>query len=1040
MFRGYRIYVTALIAFVAFGMIAVNPVGRFTHRRAASVAPDAGVASAVALATFRQHYPSAPHPARKLVKKPLVLTPGQQLSGVLSDLQAEAKRAHLRGDPKQVSQAELSSLAHAMDRLAPLRAQVEASFQETGRSLKAHAVPAEMVQRNDAALKEFAAREDELTRLLRPFARVRAGSPDAVRSLNRLQAFFDRHGEHTSPQVDLKHLPFRPASASVRAPVVSADQLPAALAETSTSQTSVASTPVPADLAPTADVQLSQAVQDLASSLGNNPVRIFNWVRNNVAWIPTYGSVQGSETTLVRKQGNDVDTASLLIALYRAAGIPARYVYGTIDVPAAQVMNWVGGAATPQAAQQMLAQGGIPNVALVGSDGLAAIRIEHVWVEAYVDVAPSRGGVQRSSDTWVALDPSFKQYQFTAPRDVSALSLGTSDAAKQWVAAAAVDPTAQSITHLDQAVMDDWVGEMPSHLEDTFGADWNLADFAGGRVIRAEERTVLPLSLPNTLVSRTAAYSSLPDGLRHKVSLTLYGSELDRAFDSPSLTYSVSLAEIAGKRLGVTYVPATDTDAATLQSYRDANATTLPLYLIHVVPVVKVDDLEVARGASVTMGQTQLWDVALVDPGIPNTGPHSYHLSAGDEIVVGVDGNGLDQDVIHQRFSSRPSDTAAENLNTIAMYYWAQYDALDDAIAAAKNTLVVRLPSVGMFSAPLTVSSLFGIPYQGHYGARVMDVGDSLVGAAEKSNGPTVEFVRLSGTMGSFLEGRTFDGLLGRELGSGASAVQLIREADEQQIPIHLVTADNYAVVAPHLQIDADTQSEIANAVQAGKQVLVPERAPVHGHWSGLGYIVEDPSTGAAAYLIKGALHGGADDPCDVEPGAEPKPVPLVEILIVALIIIAFILLVLALPELVAAAGAAIEAAGAALEAVAPILARLGIVLAIGSAATPAAAGAAPAPRPGDGMSPPGDCTYAEHQALQAAVDLYCHGAYSCRSTSDCAELATRRQRWSDCAQARTLINTKCFRGGNTSHYDEEVSAYTHVYTCECRAAGLGCP
>lgn len=91
-------------------------------------------------------------------------------------------------------------------------------------------------------------------------------------------------------------------------------------------------------------------------------------------------------------------------------------------------------------------------------------------------------------------------------------------------------------------------------------------------------------------------------------------------------------------------------------------------------------------------------------------------------------------------------------------------------------------------------------------------------------------------------------------------------------------------------------------------------------------------------------------------------------------------------------------------------------------------------------MSPPGDCTYAEHQALQAAVDLYCHGAYSCRSTSDCAELATRRQRWSDCAQARTLINTKCFRGGNTSHYDEEVSAYTHVYTCECRAAGLGCP
>ena len=31
-----------------------------------------------------------------------------------------------------------------------------------------------------------------------------------------------------------------------------------------------------------------------------------------------------------------------LIALLRSAGIPARYVYGTVDIPVAQVQNWVG--------------------------------------------------------------------------------------------------------------------------------------------------------------------------------------------------------------------------------------------------------------------------------------------------------------------------------------------------------------------------------------------------------------------------------------------------------------------------------------------------------------------------------------------------------------------------------------------------------------------------------------------------------------------------------------------------------------------------
>ena len=34
-----------------------------------------------------------------------------------------------------------------------------------------------------------------------------------------------------------------------------------------------------------------------------------------------------------------MDTASLLIALLRAAGIPARYVYGSVEVPAEQMMT-----------------------------------------------------------------------------------------------------------------------------------------------------------------------------------------------------------------------------------------------------------------------------------------------------------------------------------------------------------------------------------------------------------------------------------------------------------------------------------------------------------------------------------------------------------------------------------------------------------------------------------------------------------------------------------------------------------------------------
>jgi len=52
---------------------------------------------------------------------------------------------------------------------------------------------------------------------------------------------------------------------------------------------------------------------------------------NNISFVPSYGAIQGSQQTRRRRRGNAYDTASLLIALLRAAQVPARYVYGTVE-------------------------------------------------------------------------------------------------------------------------------------------------------------------------------------------------------------------------------------------------------------------------------------------------------------------------------------------------------------------------------------------------------------------------------------------------------------------------------------------------------------------------------------------------------------------------------------------------------------------------------------------------------------------------------------------------------------------------------------
>jgi transglutaminase-like putative cysteine protease len=65
----------------------------------------------------------------------------------------------------------------------------------------------------------------------------------------------------------------------------------------------------------------------LAASLGNDPLRIFSYVYDNITFLHNYsGSRLGALATYRAGHGNEWDTSSLLIALLRISNIEARYV------------------------------------------------------------------------------------------------------------------------------------------------------------------------------------------------------------------------------------------------------------------------------------------------------------------------------------------------------------------------------------------------------------------------------------------------------------------------------------------------------------------------------------------------------------------------------------------------------------------------------------------------------------------------------------------------------------------------------------------
>lgn len=73
-----------------------------------------------------------------------------------------------------------------------------------------------------------------------------------------------------------------------------------------------------------------------ATELGNDPQRIFAFVRDTIGFESYVGSLRGARGALWSNAGNALDQASLLVALLRISGIPARYAQGTLPKEQAQ--------------------------------------------------------------------------------------------------------------------------------------------------------------------------------------------------------------------------------------------------------------------------------------------------------------------------------------------------------------------------------------------------------------------------------------------------------------------------------------------------------------------------------------------------------------------------------------------------------------------------------------------------------------------------------------------------------------------------------
>ena len=624
--------------------------------------------------------------------------------------------------------------------------------------------------------------------------------------------------------------------------------------------------PTAADLAENIEVQFTPEIKAKAAELEHNPVKIYNWVRNNIDFVPTYGSIQGANHCLLTKQCNDMDTASLLIALLRTSGIPARYVMGTIKLPIDKVMNWVGGFTNEQAALNFIASAGTPVAGVVSGGNIVIARMEHVWAEAYVGYIPSRGVVPGAGDTWIPLDASYKQNSFVEGIDVNAASpIDVEALHAEVVNQTMTNSDIPTVTGLPADLIQTQISDFQVSLKEYLAANFPEVNtfreldntLHGYREIIQKNLRFLPNTLPVRVVAQSAAFNEISANRRHAITFKVSGT--DFLFEETSFLYTTYLPAIVGKRITFSYTPATAADA---QVMSDAEGIIgFPLYLVEVIPELKIDGQIVASGNAIGMGRDQSFEMVFNNP-IGLTDQVSNTILAGEYYGIGIDASKVTFPYLNERVNRWQPDIAedrddriGELLFLLSMLYFAKSDFFMEEAEKAIDIVSIRHPSESMVGMKINPGYLFDIPKEVAGVNLGIDVDRDILSPSSQSGNRDTEFWFMvqNGLNASGQEHDLFESLM--EL-DAISAVRAIELANSQLVPIYIIDSGN-AQRIDELQLLSDDKRDIRNFVSAGRTVLVPKVEIQHFDYSGIGYIALDLNTGAGAYRISGGFNGG---------------------------------------------------------------------------------------------------------------------------------------------------------------------------------------
>ncbi len=610
------------------------------------------------------------------------------------------------------------------------------------------------------------------------------------------------------------------------------------------------------------EVIINQEIRDLARELEGNPVKIFNFVRNNIDYEPYYGAKKNSTGCLRERVCNDVDTASLTIALMRASGIQARYKR-SLAIGDVRILKELLGVEQTQTIFRAMQS---PLFTVDGEhDFNAMTKLAVQWVHPeifypydersgnfsvtahpeFADINEMRAFLREFNDNqWIPVDAAMKSYSHTANEIVSDTEdFDTENFWQQYL---------------------EYQGESsPIQLyEEELGLNPENEQTRSGKTLIREEFDFLPYTLPYLVAQGNAEgneiaienFSALPDVYKNHVTISL----LNEADGQTVFSHTFTASEVNNTPIDLYYQGFTDLDETTIVEHGGVHAT--PAALVDIKPLLIVAGEQYAGDQPLQIGQSlllqfeypefdkvdQKFSVAGNQEGI-----YMYFSKLQDDQFfddeadpdrnskILLEGNAM----MAREYLRKVED----NTDTINAYLDYDYDVAVHRAVVTQKRILNELDDIA------TTFDFKGL-----------SIDASLYGNGYSNRGPlethSDDFSLLWLLYASYYESQLFTDLTGLNAISTVTGLQYAY-GNPDQYDVITVTSDNSAII-DDLDFSENTKANMRSDLASGATIITPNKPVQKENWHGVVYISRLPD-GVDNYAIGEQAMGNGGETVD---------------------------------------------------------------------------------------------------------------------------------------------------------------------------------